>query len=59
MSDNAMYLRKMNEKVHKKIDKIVEETKVPKWMIVENLLSNSLGIKTKKNGLDLKKWLRN
>lgn len=53
----ALYAKKVDVKTMDKIDKIVEELDVSKWMVIDSLLSSALGIKTK-NPLDLKKWLK-
>lgn len=55
--NNPMYIRNLDKKIHQKIERISKETNVAKWLVVEKLLADSLGVKTK-NKLDLSKWLK-
>ena len=55
--DKPLYTRKLDPKVHKKIDAIVKKTGLTKWLIVEALLAKTLKVKTK-NDLDLSKWIK-
>lgn len=57
MSSQALYARKLDSKVHTKIDKIVKETGVAKWLVVEKVLADALGVKVK-NKIDLSSWLK-
>ena len=53
----SLFANKVDNKVHKQIDKIVDATGVPKWMVIDKLLSSALGVKTT-NSLDLSKYLK-
>jgi F0F1-type ATP synthase membrane subunit b/b' len=60
MSNNskALFSRSIDNKIHKKIDQIQNKTGAKKTVIVEKLLSKSLGVTVKENKLDLAKWLK-
>ena len=53
----SLFANKVNNKIHKQIDKIVDATGVSKWMVIDKLLSTALGTKTD-NKLDLSKWTK-
>jgi len=53
----ALYAKKVNVKTIEKIDKIYKETGLSKHLIIDKLLSTSLGIKTS-NSVDLTKYLK-
>jgi len=53
----ALYSKKVDVKTIDKIDKIVKKLDISKWIVIDKLLSEALGIKTN-NALDLKKWLK-
>ena len=52
-----LFANKVAIETYNKIDEIVEELEVSKWVVINSLLSHSLGIKIK-NPLDLKKWVK-
>jgi len=53
----SLFANKVNMQTHEKIDAIVEKTAVSKWMVIDKILSEALGIKTN-NPLDLSKWVK-
>ena len=53
----ALYAKKVDVKTIEKIDKITEELQVSKWLVIDKILAEALGTKTK-NKLDLSKWLK-
>lgn len=52
-----LYAKKVDMKTYKKIDSIVEALDVSKWVVIDKILSEALGIKTN-NPIDLSKWLK-
>jgi len=54
----ALYAKKVNDKTYAKIDKIVKSTGVSKWMVIDKILSEALGVSNPSNRLDLSKWLK-
>lgn len=57
VTHKALYAKKIDAKVIDKIDVIAKNLQVSKWLVVEKLLSQALGVKNK-NPLDLAKWLK-
>ena len=53
----ALYTKKVSVDTLEKIDKISAELDVAKWVIIDKVLSEALGTKTK-NAIDIKKWLK-
>lgn len=53
----ALYVRKVDSRSLTKIERIVGELDLPKWVVVDAILSQALGVKTK-TPLDLGKWLK-
>lgn len=52
-----LFCNKCDVRTIDKIDQIAEELEVAKWMVIDSILSSSLGFKSK-NSLDLSKWLK-
>lgn len=58
MNAKALYVRRIDERTSKKIDRISKETGFAKTIIVNKLLSDALGVPVKNNLLDLKRWVK-
>lgn len=52
-----LFLSKVDDKVHKKLDAIAKATTLSKSRVVELLLGNSLGVTIDKS-VDLTKWIK-
>jgi hypothetical protein len=52
---SAMYLRQLSDKVHAKLDSKATELGIAKWLLIEKILEDHLGIED--NELDLSKFL--
>jgi len=53
----SLFANKVDKRIHKKIDKIVKDTGVAKWVVIDKLLGNALNVKTT-NPLDVSKWVK-
>lgn len=54
---SPLYVRNLDSKAHKKLDKIKKETGLAKWLIVENILCTTLGGKPSTK-VDLSRWVK-
>lgn len=54
---NALYSKKVDIKACKKIDRIVKQLGVPKWRVINSLISEVLNVKTD-DALNLEKWTK-
>ena len=52
-----LFVKKFRGKTNKKLEKISKDTGLAKWLLIDHIVSTSLGIETESK-LDLKKWLK-